>query len=147
MSDRVFVDTNVLVYAWDSTEPDKQKQALAWMTYLWTARTGRLSYQVLTEFYVTVTRKLDPGMEPARARRNVRLFFPWNPVQIDARAVETAWQIQDRYRLSWWDALIVSAARSAGCRYLLTEDLRGGEELFEVKIVNPFLVSPDSLGE
>ena len=84
-------------------------------------------------------------MEPERARRNVRLFFPWHPVQIDARAIETAWLVQDRYRLSWWDALIVSAARSAGCRYLLTEDLRSGEEFFAIKIVSPFLVSPSSL--
>lgn len=145
MADRVFVDTNVLVHAWDSAEPEKQKQALAWMTYLWKGRTGRLSYQVLTEFYITVTHKLEPGMEPQRARRNVRLFFTWHPVQIDARAVETAWHVQDRYRLSWWDALIVSAARSAGCQYLLTEDLRSGEEFLEIKIVNPFLVSPGSL--
>jgi predicted nucleic acid-binding protein len=77
MGDRVFVDTSILVYAWDSTEPEKQKQALAWMTYLWKARTGRLSYQVLTEFYITVTQKLDPGMEPERARRNVRLQALW----------------------------------------------------------------------
>lgn len=147
MGDKVFVDTNVLVYAWDSAEPEKQKQALAWMTYLWKERTGRLSYQVLTEFYITVTQKLDPGMEPERARRNVRLFFPWHPVQIDARAVETAWQIQDRYRLSWWDALIVSAARSAGCRYLLTEDLGNGQEFLEIKVVNPFLSSSGSLGK
>jgi predicted nucleic acid-binding protein len=145
MADRVFVDTNVLVYAWDSAEPEKQKQALAWMSHLWIARTGRLSYQVLTEFYITVTQKLDPGMEPERARRNVRLFFPWHPVQIDARSIETAWHVQHRYRLSWWDALIVSAARSAGCRYLLTEDFQSGQEFLEIKIVNPFLASPDSL--
>jgi predicted nucleic acid-binding protein len=147
MADRVFVDTNILVYACDSAEPGKQKLALAWMTHLWKGRIGRLSYQVLSEFYITVTQKLDPGMEPERARRNVRLFFPWHPVQIDDRAVETAWQLQDRYRLSWWDALIVSAARSAGCRYLLTEDLRSGEEFLEIMIINPFLVSPDSLEE
>ena len=145
MGDKVFVDTNVLVYAWDSAEPEKQKQALAWMAYLWKERTGRLSYQILTEFYITVTQKLDPGMEPERARRNVRLFFPWHPVQIDARAVETAWQVQDRYRLSWWDALIVSAARSASCPYLLTEDLRSGGGFLETKVINPFLVGPGSL--
>jgi predicted nucleic acid-binding protein len=145
MDDKVFVDTNVLVYAWDSTEPRKQEQALAWMTHLWKARTGRLSFQVLTEFYITVTQKLAPGMEPERARRNVRLFFPWHPVQIDARTFETAWNVQDRYRLSWWDALIVSAARSAGCRYLLTEDLRSGEVFLAIKVINPFLVNPGSL--
>ena len=145
MADKVFVDTNILIYAWDSTEPEKQKQALAWMSHLWKAKTGRLSYQVLSEFYIAVTQKISPGMAPERARRNVRLFFLWHPVQIDARAVETAWHVQDRYRLSWSDALIVSAARSAGCRYLLTEDLQSGEEFFEIKIISPFLVSPGSL--
>ena len=145
MAGRIFVDTNVLVYAWDSAEPEKQKLALAWMTHLWKERIGRLSYQVLSEFYITVTQKLDPGMEPERARRNVRLFFTWHPIQMDTRALETAWEFQDRYRLSWWDALIVSAARSANCRYLLTEDLQNGEEFLEIKIINPFLIKPDSL--
>ena len=147
MADKVFVDTNVLVYAWDVAEPEKQKQALAWMSHLWKARTGRLSYQVLSEFYVTVTQKLDPGMEPERARRNVRLFFPWHPVQADAQTIETAWHVQDRYRLSWWDALIVSAAYVAGCGYLLTENFRSGEEFLEIKVLNPFMVSPQSLGK
>lgn len=147
MDDRFFVDTNVLVYAWDSAEPEKQKLALAWMTYLWEEKIGRLSYQVLSEFYVTVTQKLDPGMDPERARRNVRLFFTWHPVQIDARIVETAWELQERYRLSWWDALIVSAARSVNCRYLLTEDFQNGAEFLGIRIINPFLINPDSMKE
>jgi len=144
MADRVFVDTNVLVYAWDSSEPKKQKRAFAWMTHLWKTQSGRLSYQVLSEFYITVTQKLDPGMAPESARRNVRLFFSWHPVQIGARVLETAWRVQDQYRLSWWDALIVSAAHISGCPYLLTEDLRSGEEFLEIKIINPFHVSPGS---
>ena len=147
MADKIFVDTNVLVYVWDSAEPEKQKQALAWMTCLWRSRTGRLSYQVLTEFYITVTQKLDPGMEPERARRNVRLFFPWHPVQIDSQTIETAWHVQDRHQLSWWDALIISAARNAGCKYLLTEDFGSGEKFLEIKVINPFLVRPGSLGK
>jgi predicted nucleic acid-binding protein len=84
MDDKIFVDTNVLVYARDSTEPQKQKQALAWMSYLWKTRTGRLSFQVLQEFYLTVTQKLDPGLEPERARQDVRLLFSWLSKQIPA---------------------------------------------------------------
>lgn len=144
MTDKVFVDTNVLVYALDSTDRQKQKQALAWMSYLWQTRTGRLSYQVLQEFYVTVTQKLDPGLEPERARRNVRLLISWQPAQIDSRVMETAWQIQDRHRLSWWDALIVSAARISGCRRLLTEDFKHDQEFGEIRVVDPFRLSPDS---
>ncbi len=147
MDAKVFVDTNVLVYARDATEPQKQKQALAWMSYLWKERTGRLSFQVLQEFYLTVTQKLDPGLEPERARQDVRLLFSWLPVQIDPSVIETAWHVQDRHRLSWWDALIVSAARLAGCRYILSQDFKNGQELVEIKIVNPFQLSPRSLTE
>jgi predicted nucleic acid-binding protein len=145
MDDKVFVDTNVLVYAHDSTEPQKQKQALAWMSYLWKTRTGRLSFQVLQEFYLTVTQKLDPGLEPERARQDVRLLFSWLPVQTDQRVIESAWIVQDRHLLSWWDALIVSAARLAGCRHILSEDFKSGQEIVGIKIINPFQLSPDFL--
>ncbi|MFP4348019.1 MAG: hypothetical protein ACLFQY_07040, partial [Desulfococcaceae bacterium] len=68
MSAKIFVDTNVLVYGRDAGEPAKQQQAAAWITYLWESRTGRLSIQVLQEFYSTVTTRLKPGLEPADAR-------------------------------------------------------------------------------
>ena len=68
MSDNIFVDTNVLVYSRDASEPEKQPLAMAWMKHLWENRTGRLSFQVLQEFYVTVVFKLDPGLEPENAR-------------------------------------------------------------------------------
>ena len=145
MTDKVFVDTNVLVYDCDSTEPQKQKRARAWMAYLWGGRNGRLSFQVLQEFYSTVTQKLDPGLEPGLARRNVRLLFSWQPVQIDSRVIDSAWEFQDRFHLSWWDSLIVSAAAVSGCRYLLTEDFKEGQEFGEIKVINPFRISPDSL--
>ena len=75
MTDKVFVDTNVLVYSRDASEPRKQKQAMAWMAELWESQAGRLSFQVLQEFYVTVTEKLQPGMEPQSARDDVRSLF------------------------------------------------------------------------
>ncbi len=124
MTERVFVDTNVLVYGRDASEPTKQKQAMAWLARLWSEKTGRLSFQVLNEFYVTVTNKLQPGMDPQSAREDVRSLLAWRPIPVDARVVEGAWRIQDRYKLSWWDALIVSAAQASDCRYLLTEDLQ-----------------------
>jgi len=147
MTDKVFVDTNVLVYSRDGSEGDKQEQALAWMTHLWNERTGRLSFQVLQEFYVTVTHKLDPGLDPEAARRDVRSLLSWRPILVDARVIEGAWHVQDRYHFSWWDALIVSAAQVAGCRYLLTEDLRERQELGNLTVVNPFHISPQALGK
>jgi predicted nucleic acid-binding protein len=145
MNDKFFVDTNVLVYSRDISEPGKQKQALDWMTHLWETGSGRLSFQVLQEFYVTVTEKLKPGLPPTAARSDVRSLWAWDPVPLDARVLDGAWAIQDRYRLSWWDSLIVSAAQVTECRYLLTEDLQETQEFGKVKIVNPFGASPESL--
>ena len=145
MTDKVFVDTNVLVYTRDTSEPQKQKQAMGWMSYLWNVRTGRLSFQVLQEYYVTVTEKLDPGLSPGVARRDVGLLLSWQPIHVDARVLEGAWHLQDRYHLSWWDALIVSAAQVAACHYLLTEDLKENQKLENVRVINPFHISPETL--
>jgi predicted nucleic acid-binding protein len=124
MSADVFVDTNVLVYARDASETAKQKLAASWMEQLWRTGRGRLSFQVLEEFYVTVTQKLRPGLNPESARSDVRSLLAWQPIALDAQLMDGAWSLQDRYATSWWDALIVSAAQRSGCRYLLTEDLQ-----------------------
>ncbi len=145
MTGPIFVDTNVLVYSRDASEPRKQKQAMAWMEELWTTRNGRLSFQVLQEFYVTVTLKLKPGLDREAARRDVRSLVSWHPVATDDRVVEGAWVIQDRYTLSWWDSLIVSAAQVADCLFLLSEGLQEGQHLGNVQIVNPFKSSPQEL--
>jgi predicted nucleic acid-binding protein len=145
MTATIFVDTNVLVYRRDSTQGEKQVQADSWMERLWVSRSGRLSYQVLQEYYVTVTSKLKPGLNVESARNDVRSLLAWHPVSIDTKVVEAAWVIQDRYELSWWDALIVAAAQVANCQYLLSEDLQDGQELGEVRVVSPFNNSPESI--
>jgi predicted nucleic acid-binding protein len=145
MNDSIFVDTNVLVYSRDASETHKQPLAIEWMKLLWEKRTGRLSFQVLQEFYVTVVFKLDPGLEPERARKEVRAFFAWQPLAIDSRIVEGAWGIQDRFQLSWWDALIVFSAQVMGCAYLLTEDLQENQKLGDLQVIDPFHVSPEAL--
>ena len=145
MAGEVFVDTNVLVYSRDASEPDKQRRAKAWMAHLWAGRHGRLSYQVLQEFYVTVTERLDPGLDREGARVEVRNLLAWRPVVVDTRVIEAAWQVQDRYRLSWWDSLIAGAAEVAGATYLLTEDLQEDQMLGQVRVVNPFRVLPEAL--
>jgi predicted nucleic acid-binding protein len=145
MTETIFVDTNVLVYRRDSAQGEKQARAEDWMERLWAERSGRLSFQVLQEYYVTVTSKLRPGLDLEAARNDVRSLLAWHPVTVDAGVVESAWVIQDRYQLSWWDALIVAAAQVANCRFLLTEDLQEGQELGRVRVVNPFNVSPGSV--
>ena len=145
MTARVFVDSNVLVYTLDSREADKQARAAAWLEHLWSNRRGRLSFQVLQEFYVNVTRKVRPPVEEEEARRVVRSLLAWQPVRVGAGELEAAWSIRDRHALSWWDALIVAAAESSDCRYLLTEDLQHGRDLGGVRIVSPFRTAPAEL--
>ena len=110
MTAPVFVDTNVLVYARDRSQGAKHRVAWEWMTSLWQTRAGRLSHQVLSEYYVTVTAKLKPGMPAAAARADVRALLTWHPTGVSAATLEHAWELQDRHQLSWWDALIVASA-------------------------------------
>ena len=89
MSAKVFVDTNVLVYARYNSEPEKQQKAMAWMTPLWTSQAGRLSFQILHEFYSTVTQKLHPGMDLQSARNDVQSLFAWHPTYVGADTIQS----------------------------------------------------------
>jgi predicted nucleic acid-binding protein len=141
----VFVDTNVLVYARDASDQEKQATAVAWMQHLWTSAGGRLSMQVLQEYYVTVTRKLDPGLSAGEARDDIRDLAAWRPIRIDEAIIEAAWRLEDRYGLSFWDSLIVAAAQAAGCEALLTEDLQHGLDVDGLHIADPFQTPVGSL--
>lgn len=137
----VFVDSNVFLYALDEANPRKQQTARKWTAELWRSRRGRISFQVLGEFYVNVLRMRPAAHEAARAE--VRDLLAWNPVTTDAALLELGWKIQDRYQFSYWDALIVAAAKMASCRFLLTEDLQAGQKLDGIEVVNPFLRGPE----
>lgn len=145
MTAPVFVDSNVLVYRHDTADPQKQGRAEAWLAHLWRTRNGRLSTQVLQEFYINVTKKLKPGLSRQAAREEIRDLIAWGPVSVDADVIEAAWVIQDRFGLSFWDSLIVAAAQACGCRYLLTEDLQHGQDLNGIRVTNPFLEDPGIL--
>ena len=142
MTAPVFVDTNVLVYRLDNTDPAKQSRADEWLSTLAQERAARVSYQVLQELFVTLTRKVQPATADEEARQIVRDLASWQPVRMDLAIMERAWVNQQQYLLSWWDALIVAAAQSSGCVALLTEDLQHGQALGEVRVVNPF-AAPD----
>jgi predicted nucleic acid-binding protein len=141
-----FVDTNVLVYARDLTEADKQTRAHQWLTSLWRNHNGRLSYQVLQEYYVTVTRKLSPGMSTTDAREDIRALMAWRPFSVNNALFNIAWDLQDQYCFSWWDSLIVAAAQALNCEYLLTEDLQHGQQIGKLTVLNPFLTELSSDG-
>lgn len=142
----VFVDTNVLVYARDATDPAKHARASAWMADLWEAGNGRLSVQVLQEYYVTTTKKLRPGLPPEEARADVLDLASWSPVVADVQMMASAWTIEERFDISFWDALIVAAAQVARCEVLLTEDLQHGMDLDGVRVADPFQTAPSDLG-
>jgi predicted nucleic acid-binding protein len=133
-----FVDTNVLAYAHDRSETHKQPVAQARLEALWRERTGALSTQVLQELYVVVTRKLARPVPHATARSLVALYAEWPVVPVDVAHVLAASDLEERHSLSFWDALIVEAARRAGNARLLTEDLQHGREIGGVTVENPF---------
>ena len=138
MSDNTFVDTNVLVYARDASEPEKQQAAIMWLQDIWHNRTGRISTQVCNEYYVTVTQKLEPGLSRKEAWEDICALESWRPVSIDMKCLYNAKDIQDKTEISWWDALIISAAYSAECNRIISEDLNAGQIVSGIEIVNPF---------
>lgn len=145
MTALVFVDTNVLLYSFDERDPAKQSRAREWLAWCWQARSGRISSQVLNELYNNAITKFRKTVTVEQARTQVRRLRLWQPPHLDTYTVDGAWDLQDRYALSYWDALIVSSAHQQGCCYLLTEDLQHNQQMDAVKIINPFLVAPTEL--
>lgn len=139
MTATVFVDTNVLVYWRDVTDAPKQAIARSWLEDLLAHDSGRLSVQVLNEYYVTVTQKLTPGLAKDLAWADVQAFATWQPQVIDCQLLERGRDLERHYELSWWDALIVAAAQAQNCELLLSEDLQHGAVLGGVTVQNPFL--------
>lgn len=142
--DKVFVDSGVLMRADDGADLARQQAARAWLLVLWQRRIGRLSTQVLSEYYVNVTRNVQPGLSLGDARAKVRRFQEWQPWQIDHQTVETAWGIEARFGMGYRESLIVAAAQHAGCSHVLSEDMVHEQQFGPIQILNPFL-TPASL--
>ena len=132
----VFVDTSVLVSAEDISSP-AQAAALAWLDSLWRERLGRVSSQVLAEFYETVTGQRERPMPQGDARAAIRRYQTWTPWQVDAATFETAWAVQARHQLAWGDCLALAAAQHSGCEILLSLQLPHGAQFGGVRIVHP----------
>lgn len=137
MTGVVFVDTNILIYAHDRDAGQKRERAAQALERLWDGQTGRLSVQVLQEFYVTVTQKLATGR--ASAREIVRTYAPWVHHPTTPETILRASEIAELSQLSFWDGLIVAAAEQAGAAQLYTEDLNAGQSIVGVKVVNPLI--------
>ena len=143
MSAKAFVDTNVLLYAYDSTEVDKQPVARATLDQLWADRAGTVSTQVLQEFYNAATRKLSPPIRRAEAREIIDLYTSWPVILLDPALILAATRLEEEHELSFWDALVIEAARVAGAERLLTEDLQHGQVIEGILIENPFAVAAE----
>ena len=139
MTGRVFVDTNVLIYAHDLDAGLKHDRAVSIVSDLWEKENGILSVQVLQEFYVNVTRKISRPLTPASARGVIQNYLAWHVETNEPSTVLLASEIGERNLLSFWDALIVASASKAGADRILSEDLNHGQVIEGILIENPFL--------
>ena len=138
MSVKTFIDTNVLLYAYDSDAGNKHLAAKSLLEELWENRSGVLSTQVLQEFYVNVTRKIAKPLARATARTIVDSYAVWC-TDITFADIGAAFRIEDQARINFWDALICAAALKSGAERILSEDLNAGQKIAGVRIENPFV--------
>jgi predicted nucleic acid-binding protein len=134
----IFLDTNILVYAYDIEEETKHQKAKEILIDCWDNHSGTISTQVLQEFYVTVTRKLSKKLPAHEARAIIKDFLPWPIYQIEPANVVAASELGEKYGYSFWDSLIITAAQNTDAEILYSEDLQDGQQLNGLRIVNPF---------
>jgi predicted nucleic acid-binding protein len=137
MSDRYFVDTNILIYAHDKAAGRKHERAKALVEQLWRDRSGVVSTQVLQELAVNLRKKAGRPLDAREAREVVADYLTWHVVVNGGDSVIEALEFEERYRISFWDALIIQAAQSSGAEILYSEDLSGGQRYGSLKVVNP----------
>jgi predicted nucleic acid-binding protein len=135
----IFVDTNILVYAYDVDAGEKHVIAQALLRDCWEARSGVVSTQVLQEFYNTVTRKLTKKLSPQSAREIVGTYQAWPVYCPTVDDILSASELEKQHTLSFWDSLIVVAAQNLGADILISEDLQDGRQIGNLKITNPFV--------
>ena len=133
-----FVDTNVLVYAFDRQAGSRHDLARLLLADLWASGAGALSTQVLQEFYATTTRKLAQPLSRGAAREVVEAYRRWPVLTIGPSDIVAASELEERHSLSFWDALIVVAAQRSGAVRLLSEDMQAGRRFAGLVVENPF---------
>ena len=133
-----FVDSNILVYAYDNTQGDKNRKAISLLENLWKTGAGCLSVQVLQEFYYNITRKSAKPLSPIDAAQVIEDFSDWIIHRPGLRDVLAAIQLLQRHNISFWDAMILRSAQQCNCSRLWTEDLSDGQKYEDVTVINPF---------
>lgn len=139
MSDRCFVDTNILMYAHDAAAGAKHHRAKALLEDLWRTRSGVVSTQILQELCVNLRRKAARPLDPRAIREIVADYLTWQVVVNTGESVLEALEIEGRYGVSFWDALVLQAAENAGVAVLYSEDFSDGQTYGSVRVVNPLL--------
>jgi predicted nucleic acid-binding protein len=138
MSDRYFVDTNILMYAHDKAAGAKHERAKTLVEDLWRDRSGVLSTQVLQELCVNLRRKTVPPLDTKATREIVADYLSWQVIVDGGESILEALDLGQRYQISFWDALIVQAAQASGAEVLYSEDLSDGQQFGAVRVANPF---------
>jgi predicted nucleic acid-binding protein len=141
MSDRYFVDTNILMYAHDSAAGEKHVRAKALVEKLWESRSGAVSTQVLQELAVNLRRKAKKPLDAKATRDIIADYLAWQVVGNSGDSILEALELEARYQLSFWDALVVHAAQVAGAEILYSEDLSDGQRYGTVRVKNPLTIS------
>jgi predicted nucleic acid-binding protein len=139
MSDRYFVDTNILMYAHDVAAGAKHDRARTLVEELWRDRSGVVSTQVLQELCVNLRRKSAHPLDIKSVRELITDYLSWHVIVNSAESILGAFDLQERYRISFWDALVVFAASVSGAEVLYSEDLSNGQSYGSVRVVNPFV--------
>ena len=139
MKDKIFLDTNVIVYAHDRSSGKKHTIAMEIMEYLWDRKKGVISVQVMQEFYVCVTTKILKPLPLKVAGKILEYLLNWDLIINDEYITIKAIDLQEKYRFSFWDSLIVQSAIQSQAYTLFSEDLADGQSIENVKIVNPFV--------
>jgi predicted nucleic acid-binding protein len=136
--DKIFLDTNILIYAYDVSAGKKHEMAKTILMDLWNSGRGILSIQVLQEFFVNITKKVSKPLGVKLAKDIIRDLLKWEVVIIDGESLLEAVEIHIRHQYSFWDSMILKAAQKGGAVLLLSEDLTHGQTIDGVTIKNPF---------
>jgi predicted nucleic acid-binding protein len=136
--DKIFLDTNILIYAYDVSAGKKHEMAKTILMDLWNSGKGVLSIQVLQEFFVNITKKVSKPLDINTAKDIIKDLLKWDVVMIDGESLLEAVEIHIRHQYSFWDSMILKAAQKGGAVLLLSEDLMHGQTIDGVKIKNPF---------
>jgi predicted nucleic acid-binding protein len=137
MSDKYFVDTNILMYAHDAAAGEKHQRAKVLIEELWTTRAGVVSTQVLQELTVNLRRKAKKPLDAKATRDIVSDYLAWQVVVNSGESILEALDLETRYQVSFWDALVIQAAQAAGAEVLYSEDLSDGQRYGTVCVKNP----------